>query len=152
MANIIIKKCSKESLQAIRISTDLLNNIKNEQEPKKEEEEKYEEEDTKVVVNENDRSKQIDNDNKKQNVELRKEYASKIFTFITWYTGIIGAILLFEGLGLDIECIDWINIDFETNVILTLITTTFASILGLMHIILNSIFPLEKKIKNKKII
>jgi hypothetical protein len=90
--------------------------------------------------------KQLDNETKRlynkdyaNLIEMREKYANKIFNFICLYSVFVGIILLFEGSHLFGDKIDW-----DTSVIITLITTTLTEVLGLMFIVLHYIFPNKK--------
>lgn len=76
---------------------------------------------------------------KKQNIELRKKYADKIFNFIQSWSFLVFLILLLQGSNYKYENFNWDN-----KVIITLITTTFIQILGLMIIVLKYLFPNKK--------
>jgi hypothetical protein len=88
------------------------------------------------------RLKRLINDNYELLIGMRKDYADKIFDFIKSCTGFVFIILLFDGLNIFGNILDW-----ETTVIVTLISTTLAQVFGLMFIVLHYVFPNEK-IKN----
>ena len=73
-----------------------------------------------------------------QSIELRYKYSSKIFWFIIWWSVALFLILILQGS-------DYENINWNDNIIITLIGTTFIQVLGLMIIVLHYIFPVIKK-------
>lgn len=94
-------------------------------------------EDSKKLENE---TKKLHNREIEQSIELREKYSSKIFWFIIWWSIGLFLILILQGSSYAYEKINW-----NDNIIITLIGTTFIQVLGLMIIVLHYIFPVIKK-------
>lgn len=77
----------------------------------------------------------LENKDYEQDIELRKKYASKIFKFICWWCIFVVVIIFLQGSTYSPDKMEWNN-----NVIITLLTTTFAQVLGLMIIVLKYLF------------
>ena len=78
-----------------------------------------------------------------QNTKLRRHFAWGVFAFVCGFTLIMFGFLRFYF----VTCRK-INIGIPPAVIITLISTSFIEVLGLMTIVLLFIFPKEKKPKN----
>ena len=87
------------------------------------------------VINEIDRKTKLENDNYEQDIELRKKYACKIFRFICWWCIFVVVVIFLQGSTYQHDKMEWNN-----NVIITLLTTTFAQVIGLMIIVLKYLF------------
>ncbi|WP_105174476.1 hypothetical protein [Pseudoalteromonas sp. T1lg122] len=74
-------------------------------------------------------------ENTRNNTQLKKELAFKIFEFMIQFTTFIGVIL-----GAYVAQHIFQNKSIPDNVLITLITTTFATVIGLMVIILKGLF------------
>jgi hypothetical protein len=90
-----------------------------------------------------ERLKRLVNDDYELLINMRKEYADKIFEFITFCTKFVFIVLIFEGLNIFGNILDW-----ETTIIVTLVSSTLAQVFGLMFIVLHYIFP--KNTENSK--
>jgi hypothetical protein len=91
------------------------------------------------------RKAMLENDDTKQNIELREKYANKIFWLIVSWTIFVFALLLFEGLHIGREFIGdklirTYKLDWDVEVVITIIGTTITQILGLMLIVLKYLF------------
>ena len=85
------------------------------------------------------KTKNLTNIQYKQDMDLRKEYANKIYCFIICWSIFVGTILFFQGSNYKLDKLYW-----DTSIIITLISTTFIQIIGLMLAILKYIFPVNK--------
>jgi len=72
---------------------------------------------------------------KRQDIEARKEYANKIFILISVWLGCMIVITLLAGFGS--KC-GWFKM--ADSVLIALITTTTASVIGLFAIVANYLF------------
>ena len=81
------------------------------------------------------RRKYLENKDYEQDIGLRKEFANKIFIFICIWCGFVILVMCFQGSAYSPDKVEWNN-----NVIITLLTTTFAQVLGLMIIVLKYLF------------
>ena len=72
-------------------------------------------------------------------MNLRKEYANKIYSFIIYWSVFVGAILLLQGSNYKIDKLYW-----DASIIITLISTTFIQVVGLMLVVLKYIFPVNR--------
>lgn len=77
----------------------------------------------------------LENKDYEQDIELRKKYARKIFKFICWWCTFVVIVIFLQGSTYSLDKMEWNN-----NVIITLLTTTFAQVLGLMVIVLKYLF------------
>lgn len=84
-------------------------------------------------------AKDLANAQYKQNMDLRKEYANKIYRFIIYWSIFVGIILFLQGSNYKLDKLYW-----DVSIIITLISTTFIQIIGLMLAILKYIFPVNK--------
>jgi hypothetical protein len=100
-------------------------------------EDEYEDDDIKKNEQElKNKYQELVNKNYSNLIKMRESFANKIFYFICVYSIFVGIILFFEGGHFGCDKIDW-----DTNVIITLITTTLAQVFGLMFIVLHYVFP-----------
>jgi hypothetical protein len=76
----------------------------------------------------------------KQAMVMRKEYASRIFKFVCYWSISFGIVLLLQGFGGLCKC----KFNLANNVIIILEGTTFLEVLGLMIIVLRYLFPVNK--------
>ena len=81
------------------------------------------------------RRKHLENKDYEQDIGLRKEFANKIFIFICIWCAFVILVMGFQGSAYSLDKVEWNN-----NVIITLLTTTFAQVLGLMIIVLKYLF------------
>ena len=81
------------------------------------------------------RRRYLENKDYEQDIGLRKEFANKIFIFICIWCGFVILVMCFQGSAYSLDKVEWNN-----NVIITLLTTTFAQVLGLMIIVLKYLF------------
>ena len=72
---------------------------------------------------------------KRQDIEARKEYANKIFILISVWLGCMIVIILLSGFGSKCE-----YFKMADSVLIALITTTTASVIGLFAIVANYLF------------
>lgn len=80
-------------------------------------------------------SKRVELDGKRQDIEARKEYANKIYRLISVWLGCMIVIVLLAGFGSKCE---WFKM--ADSVLIALITTTTASVIGLFAIVANYLF------------
>ena len=85
-------------------------------------------------------SEDIKNVQTLQNMELRQQYAAKAFDVVRVWLGVIATILFLQGLSDEFFLSD--------TVILALIGSTTAGVLGLPAIVLHNLFPSGKN-RNK---
>ncbi|MFY8325437.1 hypothetical protein [Pseudoalteromonas sp. ZZD1] len=71
----------------------------------------------------------------RNNTQLKKELAFKTFEFMVQFSTFVGVIL-----GTYVAQHIFLNKSIPNNVLITLITTTFATVIGLMVIILKGLF------------
>lgn len=76
---------------------------------------------------------------KKQNINARKEYATKIFGLIKVWLGSILALVFLSGIGKAKNLFT-----LSDSVLIALITTTTASVVGLFVIVVNYLFNNKK--------
>lgn len=98
----------------------------------------------KDIAQENLRKAQLENDaldevNKgdAQDREQRKQFAEKIFSFVCMYMGAVMFVLLSSGA-------QWVDFHLSDQVIITLITTTTANIIGVLLIVVHYLFRKKK--------
>lgn len=98
----------------------------------------------KDIAQENLRKAQLENDaldevNKgdAQDREQRKQFAEMIFTFVCLYMGAVIFILLLSGA-------QWVDFRLSDQVVITLITTTTANIIGILLIVVHYLFRKKK--------
>ena len=84
-------------------------------------------------------TKILNNEQYKQNIDLRKEYANKIYHFIICWSIFVAVILICQGYDYERDKLYW-----DKSIIIVLISTTFIQIIGLMLAILKYIFPVNK--------
>lgn len=98
----------------------------------------------KDIAQQNLRKAQLENDaldevNKgdAQDREQRKQFAEKIFSFVCTYMMMVVIILLVTGA-------QWVDFRLSDQVIITLITTTTANIIGILLIVVHYLFRKKK--------
>lgn len=98
----------------------------------------------KYIAQENLRKAQLENDaldevnkGEVQDREQRKQFAEMIFTFVSLYMGAVIFILLSSGAR-------WVDFHLSDQVIITLITTTTANIIGILLIVVHYLFRKKK--------
>lgn len=98
----------------------------------------------KDIAQENLRKAQLENDaldevnkGEVQDREQRKQFAEMIFTFVSLYMGAVIFILLSSGAR-------WVDFHLSDQVIITLITTTTANIIGILLIVVHYLFRKKK--------
>jgi hypothetical protein len=72
--------------------------------------------------------------NIKQDIELRRDYARDVFKLIVFWLAFVGLIVLLQGFKL----LGYILAD---SVMIALITTTTASVIGILLIVVRYLFP-----------
>lgn len=72
-----------------------------------------------------------------QDREQRKQFAEKIFSFVCMYMGAVMFVLLSSGA-------QWVDFHLSDQVIITLITTTTANIIGVLLIVVHYLFRKKK--------
>ena len=80
-----------------------------------------------------DMIKLLDAKGKAQDIEMRKEYASLIFKFVSYYMFFVFMLLFLSGTPSSFEMSD--------AVLLTLLGTTTATVISLFVIVANYLFP-----------
>jgi hypothetical protein len=80
---------------------------------------------------EDKRRKQLDNDGLAQDMDERKIYAHRIFVLICMWLFLVAIVFLAEGNG---------NLHYSDNVIITLLTTTTANVIGLFILVTKYLF------------
>lgn len=87
-----------------------------------------------------DRIKQLRAENKqrKQDRKERRKYANRVFFLISTWLGVMGIIVLCQGFSPE-------GFKLDTPVLVTLVSTTTASVLGIFLIVANYLFPNPKK-------
>lgn len=98
----------------------------------------------KNIVQENLRKAQLENDaldevNKgdAQDREQRKQFAEKIFTFVCLY--MMGVLFILLSIGAQ-----WIDFYLSDQVVITLVSTTTANIIGILLIVVHYLFRKKK--------
>ena len=86
------------------------------------------------------RSEKLDNDIKEQDKEERRLYAYRVFTLICIWLLCVVLILIAQGHG---------NLYYSDTIIVTLLTTTTANIIGLFAIVNGYLFKTENNNKKK---
>jgi hypothetical protein len=86
-------------------------------------------------ADEDERSKKIDNDIKEQDSFERKVYAYRVFTLICFWLLAVIIIMVADGKG---------DLHYSDTVIITLLTTTTANVIGLFAIVNNYLFKTRK--------
>lgn len=79
-----------------------------------------------------------ENKQRKQDRKERRKYAGRIFCLISIWLGMMGAIILLQGFSV-------LGFKLETTVLVTTVSTTTASVLGIFLIVANYLFPTSKK-------
>ena len=87
-----------------------------------------------LIKKEDCKKKQIDNRNSEILLLLRKKYARRIFNFICKWSLFVGIVIILSGFNV-------LNFNLADSVLIALMTTTFAQVLGLMIAVLYYIFP-----------
>ena len=77
--------------------------------------------------------KELDVKNKAQEISMRKVYASIIFAFVFLYMIAVFVIIFMSGFNN--------SFDMDNSILITLLGTTTANVLGLFAIVVNYIFP-----------
>ncbi len=101
--------------------------------------------------------KQQDRDHKAGRFKEDKEFRDKIYLFIakvtTWYLLFVGVIIISNGAAnmyilAHYKALQYKDLRFISDkALITLLTTTTVTILGLIHIIVSYFFPNKKQIK-----
>jgi Flp pilus assembly protein TadB len=87
------------------------------------------------ALNETERGKKIDNDIREQDRLERKTYANRVFYLISAWLGCVIVVVILTGLGF---------MHFSDTVIVTLLTTTTANVIGLFAIVNSYLFKSSK--------
>jgi hypothetical protein len=74
----------------------------------------------------------------KQDRKERRKYAHRIFCLICVWLGAVGLMIILQGFGA-------LRFRLEATVVVTIVTTTTASVLGVFLIVANYLFPTSKK-------
>ena len=82
---------------------------------------------------END-SKELKNKDLSILIAMKQKYAKNIFCFICVWSVFVGIVLISKGIN------SW-NFNLSDTIIITLISSSFVQVIGLMYIVLNHIFP-----------
>lgn len=75
-----------------------------------------------------------DLENKKQNRNQRKSYANKFFVFLCVYMGLVFLVLILCGFSL-------FGFTLSDTVLIALITTTTANVIGIFAFVIHYLFP-----------
>jgi hypothetical protein len=81
------------------------------------------------------RSQRLDNDIKEQDKDERKSYAYKVFALISMWLACVILIIIGAGNG---------NLHYSDTVMVTLLTTTTANVIGLFAIVNGYLFKTHK--------
>ena|ERR1700744_4172227 len=81
------------------------------------------------------RSQKIDNDIKQQDMDERKLYAHRVFALICLWLACVMLVIISSGNG---------NLHYSDTVMVTLLTTTTANVIGLFAIVNNYLFKTKK--------
>jgi hypothetical protein len=84
-----------------------------------------------------EQEQRLKNKDTQQLIEMRKEYARKIFYFISIWSVFVFLILISQGFTF------YINFSLSDGAIITLISTTFLNVVSLMYIVLKYLFPFK---------
>ena len=84
-------------------------------------------------------SLRAENTQKRQDIAERRKYANRIFCLICVWLGVMMLIVIAEGLSVVIP------FKLDTSIVITAISTTTASVLGIFLIVANYLFPTSKK-------
>ena len=91
-------------------------------------------------IDESNRAKKLDNDIKEQDKDERRLYAYRVFTLICIWLACVILILVGQGSG---------NLHYSDTIIVTLLTTSTANIIGLFAIVNGYLFKTTGKAKVK---
>lgn len=80
------------------------------------------------------RKKQLANDGIMQDMGERKEYTHKIFVLICFWLVLVGILLIASGNG---------NLHYSDTVLITLLTTTTANVIGLFVFVAKYLFQIK---------
>ena len=80
----------------------------------------------------------------KQDVEARKTYAPKLYELAVFWIVVVVGIVLLQGITLHSFFRQYISFNLSDKVLITLISTTTLSVLGLLHFALKYIFSTHR--------
>ncbi len=86
-------------------------------------------------VDEEKRKKQLDNDGLAQDMDERKLYAHRIFVLVCMWLFLVSLVFVADGNG---------NLHYSDSVIITLLTTTTANVIGLFILVTKYLFNPKK--------
>jgi hypothetical protein len=81
---------------------------------------------------------QAENKHRKQDRKERRKYANRVFCLICAWLGLMGVAIFCQGFSI-------FNFKLDTTVLVTTVSTTTASVLGIFLIVANYLFPNLKK-------
>jgi hypothetical protein len=88
------------------------------------------------IEDEDLRGKKLANDGIMQDMGERKEYTHKIFVLICMWLVLVGIVLIASGNG---------NLHYSDSVLITLLTTTTANVIGLFVFVAKYLFQIKLK-------
>lgn len=71
---------------------------------------------------------------KRQDREQRKDFAERIFSFLIWYMVVVGVILFLSGITVN-------HFYLSDTVLVTLLGTTTANVIGIFIVVAKYLFP-----------
>lgn len=74
-----------------------------------------------------------------QTRELRKRFARRVFYLVAFWLALVGYVVLAQGFGVGFG--DYGRFHLDNSVLIALITTSTATVIGVLAIVLNHFFP-----------